>query len=328
LGFESLPGSPTLPAVNGSLPAFLARRLALLALTMVLVPSLSFLMFTVIQGAQAGPVDVLRQLVDYLAAVFLQGDLGGDHFRSGTFVRTRGALEVVRQGFLIDCALVVGAIGFAAVAGLLAGKLQATRRRSARSRAVTVLIALALASPVYFVALMVLLLFAPGLGSVAEVPFVSSLGGYRDPGSDLVGFVRSMWLPCVIAGAPLAAGCARMAAATLGATLADDYVRTARAKGVRERNVIWRHALPTAAAPVVALIAVNMNLLLTNIALIEAVFNIPGAFRFIERALTNHDVDLVQALVVEATFFIVVANFLADAIQGTLDPRVRHGRPL
>ena len=69
-----------------------------------------------------------------------------------------------------------------------------------------------------------------------------------------------------------------------------------------------------------------MNLILTNLALIEVVFNIPGGFRYIERALVNRDVDLVQALVVEATFFIVVANFLADAIQGWLDPRVRDGR--
>ena len=78
----------------------------------------------------------------------------------------------------------------------------------------------------------------------------------------------------------------------------------------------------------VALVGVNMNLILTNLALIETVFNIPGGFRYIERALVNRDVDLVQALVVEATFFIVVANFLADAIQRWLDPRVRTGEPI
>ena len=122
--------------MNGSLPAFLARRVALLAMTMVLVPSLSFLMFTLIQGAQTGPIDLLDQLGDYLAAVFIQGDLGEDNFRGETFIRTRGALEVVRQGFLIDCVVIVGAIGFAVVAGLLAGQLQATRRRSVPSRAV------------------------------------------------------------------------------------------------------------------------------------------------------------------------------------------------
>ena len=71
-----------------------------------------------------------------------------------------------------------------------------------------------------------------------------------------------------------------------------------------------------------------MNLTLTNLALIENVFNVPGGFRYIERALVNRDVDLVQALVLEATLFIVAANFLCDAIQGWLDPRVREGEPL
>ena len=97
---------------------------------------------------------------------------------------------------------------------------------------------------------------------------------------------------------------------------------------MRERRVVRRHALAASVAPVIALIGVNMNLTLVNLALIEAVFNIPGSFRYIERALVNRDVDLVQALVVEATLFIVVANFLCDAIQGWLDPRVRHGEAL
>ena len=114
-----------------------------------------------------------------------------------------------------------------------------------------------------------------------------------------------MWLPCLIAGAPLAAACARMAAGTLRAVLADDALRTARAKGATEGRVLRRHALPLAAPPVIALVAVNMNLLVTNVALMEAVFNIPGSFRFIERALINRDVDLAQALVVEATVLIV-----------------------
>jgi ABC-type dipeptide/oligopeptide/nickel transport system permease component len=79
---------------------------------------------------------------------------------------------------------------------------------------------------------------------------------------------------------------------------------------------------------VVALVGVNMNLILTNLALIEVVFNIPGSFRYIQRALINRDVDLVQALVLESTFFIVVANFVSDAIQGWLDPRVRTGETI
>ncbi|HZH24564.1 MAG TPA: ABC transporter permease subunit, partial [Solirubrobacteraceae bacterium] len=72
----------------------------------------------------------------------------------------------------------------------------------------------------------------------------------------------------------------------------------------------------------------EINLTLTNLALVESVFNIPGGFRYVEDALVNRDVDLVQALIVEATLFIVVANFLADAVHAWLDPRVRNGRPL
>jgi ABC-type dipeptide/oligopeptide/nickel transport system permease component len=212
-----------------SFPAFIARRLALLALTLVLVPSLSFVMFTLIQGDHTAPLDVLEELGSYLAAVFLQGELGSETFGGDTFVRTRSALDVVMDGFLVDLYLLAGAIGLAVLVGLAAGALQATR--------------------------------------------------------------------------------------------------TARGKGVTGRRVVFRHALPAAAGPVVSLVAVNMNVILTNLALIETVFNIPGGFRYVERALVNRDVDLVQALVVEATLFIVLANFIADAIHAWLDPRIRTGGP-
>jgi peptide/nickel transport system permease protein len=316
------------PAVTGSLPAFLVRRLALLALTMVLVPSLSFVMFTLIQGDNTAPLDVLEQLAAYVSATFLQGSFGGEHFNSATFVRTRGAIEVVKDGFLIDCYLLGGALLLAVTIGLLAGTLQATRPRSIPSRVVSVATAFVLSSPVYWLGLILLLLFAPGVGSVLEIPFLSTVGGYRDPSVDPLRFLQAIWLPCLIIGAPLAAACTRMCAAQLGGTLDEDFVRTARGKGVRERRVVWRHALPASAAPVLALVGVNMNLILTNLALIEVVFNIPGSFRYIERALINRDVDLVQALVLESTFFIVVANFASDAIQGWLDPRVRTGEAI
>jgi peptide/nickel transport system permease protein len=330
VGRASLDARPSLawPRVNGSLPGYLARRFALLALTLVLVPSLSFLMFTLIQGETTAPLDVLRELATYLSATFLQADLGGEHFQSDTFIRTRSAFEVVKDGVLVDVYLLAGALILAVAIGLLAGTVQATRPRSIASRVIAVATAFVLSSPVYWVGLMVLLLFAPGIGSIAEIPFLSTVGGYRDPSVDPLRFVQGLWLPCLIVGAPLMAACTRMCASQLGTTLHEDFVRTARGKGVRERRVVWRHALPASAAPVIALVAVNMNLLLTNLALIEVVFNIPGSFRYIERALVNRDVDLVQALVFEATLFIVVANFLSDALQGWLDPRVRAGEAI
>jgi peptide/nickel transport system permease protein len=304
-----------------------ARRLALLVLTLVLVPSLSFVAFTLIQGDHTGPLDVLGELVSYLAAVFLQGDLGSANFQGQTFARTRSALDVVMQGFPVDCYLLGGAIAFGVVVGLAAGTLQATRPRSFVARTIDAATVVGISAPVYWLGLVALLLFAPGVGAVVQVPFLSTVNGYRDPFDDPAGFVHGLWLPALIVGAPLAAACTRMCASQLRGTLEEDFVRTARGKGVARWPIVRRHALPPAAGPVVALVGVNMNVILTNLALIETVFNIPGGFRYIERALVNRDVDLVQALVVEATLFIVLANFLADAIHAWLDPRVRTGEP-
>jgi peptide/nickel transport system permease protein len=314
--------------VYGSLPGYLARRFVLLALTLVLVPSVSFVMFTLIQGDETEPLDVLAELATYLSATFLQADFGGEAFRSDTFIRTRGAFEIVQEGFLVDVYLLGGALVLGVTIGLLAGTLQATRPRSAASRSVSVLTAFVLSSPVYWLGLMIVLLFAPGVGSVVEIPFLSTVGGYRSPSDDPMLFLKGIWLPCLIVGAPLAAACTRMCAGTLRGTLDEDFVRTARGKGVGGRRVVWRHALPASVAPVIALVGVNMNLILTNLALVEIVFNIPGSYRYLERALVNRDVDLVQALVLESTFFIVVANFAVDAIQGWLDPRVRAGEAI
>jgi peptide/nickel transport system permease protein len=298
--------------------------MVMLVVTLVLVPSLSFVMFTLIQGDHTAPLDVLGELITYLSATFLQADLGSGHFGGGEiYVRTRTAFDVVKDGFLADLYILIGALASAIGLGLLAGTVQALHPRSAASRVIAVLTAFVLSAPVYWLGLCVLLLFAPGVGSVAEIPFLSSVNTYVPPSEDPLAFIEAIWFPCLIVGAPLLAACTRMCAAQLGGVLHEDFVRTAHAKGLRHRRVVARHALPAAAGPVVALIAVNMNLILTNLALVEIVFNIPGGFRYLERALINRDVDLVQALVVEATFFIVVANFLADAIQGWLDPRVR-----
>jgi ABC-type dipeptide/oligopeptide/nickel transport system permease component len=310
--------------VTAGFAGYLARRFALLVFTLILVPSLSFVFFQLLEQDIPDPGTILRELVDYLGATFLHADVGAGAFRSDTFIRTRGAFDVIADGFLVDVALLGGALVAGVLAGLLAGTVQAMHPHSALSRVIAVATAFVLSSPVYWLGLIVLLFFAPGVGSVAQIPFLSTIGGYRGPGQDPVAFVQSLWLPCLIVSAPLAAACTRMCAGQLGGVMEEDFVRTARGKGLRQRRIIRRHALPVASAPVVALVGVNMNLVLTNAALVETVFNLPGGFRYMERALINRDVDLVQALILEATFFIVVANFLADAVLAWIDPRVRE----
>ncbi|MET0816750.1 MAG: ABC transporter permease [Solirubrobacteraceae bacterium] len=312
--------------MSAGFAGYLARRFALLLFTLVLVPSLSFCFFQLLEQDVPGPSEMLRELFDYLAATFLHADLGSGNFQNQTFIRTRSAFSVISDGFLVDVALLGGALVSGVLIGLAAGAVQAVWPRSFASRAIAVVTAFMLSSPVYWLGLLVLLFFAPGIGSVAEIPFLSTVGGYRSPGDDPVAFVQSLWLPCLIISAPLAAACTRMAAGQLGGTLNEEFVRTARAKGLRRGRVVRHHAMPVASAPVIALIAVNMNLIITNTALVETVFNIPGGFRYMERALINRDIDLVQALIVEATFFIVVANFIADAVTAWLARGGRESR--
>jgi len=308
---------------SSSLAGYLGRRLGLLALTVLVVPSLSFLMFTLVQGDAGGPLGLLRELGAYLTATFVHLDFGEEVFRGETFARTRGALDIVTEGLAPDIQLVFGALLCGVTGGLAAGTLVAVAPRSIAGRALSVASAFFIAAPVYWLGFVALILFSPGFGSLLHVPFLSPVGGYEPLTEDPLAWLRAMWLPCLIAGAPQGAACARMAAGSLRTVLGDDPVRTARGKGAAEGRVLRRHALPLAAPPVIALVGVNMNLLVTNVALVETVFNIPGSFRFVERALVNRDVDLAQALVLEATVLIVVANFLADAVHAWLDPRTR-----
>ena len=308
--------------MTSSLAVFLARRLALTILTVVIVASLSFLMFTASQGG-FGPGELVRALGDYLMATFVQWDLGDEHFRSETFIRTREALQVVREGMWPDVQLVFGGLVVGVFGGLAAGTLMATAPRSLPARGLSVTTAFVLSAPVYWLGFCALILFSSGFGVLLQVPFFSQVSSYTPITEDPLAWLHSMWVPCLIAGAPLGAACARMSSASLRTVLGEDALRTARGKGVREGRVRRHHALPLAAPPVIALVAVNTNLLITNVALMETVFNIPGSFRYVEDAVRNRDVDLAQALVVEGTLLIVLANFLADAVHAWLDPRVR-----
>jgi peptide/nickel transport system permease protein len=282
-------------------------------------------MFTLLEGDAGGIGGVLSELWEYLQATFLRADIGGDGFQGATFRRAEGALEVIADGFPVDAFLLGGGLVLGVLGGVAGGLVVGMRPRSWAARGITATTAILLASPVYWLGFMVLVLFAPQTGRILEVPFVSAVGSYQPLSEDPLQFLQSMWIPWLVVAAPLAAAATRMCAGQLAEVMGEEYLRTARAKGLPERRVLRRHALPAASAPVIALVGVNVNLMITNIALMESAFNLPGSFRYIERALVDRDVDLAQGMVLEATFLIVLANFVADGVQAWLDPRIRHG---
>ena len=132
------------------------------------------------------------------------------------------------------------------------------------------------------------------------------------------------WFPALITGYRLSAIGARMTRSSLLEVLRDDYVRTARAKGLREQVVVLKHALRTALLPVVTIIGVELLVLFGGLVVVETVFTIPGIGRFLVDAITYRDYPSIQALVFVFAVFVVVVNLLVDIAYAILDPRIRY----
>ena len=124
-------------------------------------------------------------------------------------------------------------------------------------------------------------------------------------------------------GLPLAGVSLRMMRAAMADVLHEDYLRTAQAKGLRQRTVVRRHAVPAAVAPVFTLTTVTMPVVVTNLVLIEQVFSIPGVFTGMRRGIAAGDFDLLFALTAVAAAFVAIAGLLADSALQWLDPRLR-----
>jgi peptide/nickel transport system permease protein len=307
---------------RGSWLRLLAGRLVALAATLVIVPTLFFTITTALNPVPPGfppQPAVLSQVGHYVVQTFVHFDWGN----SGP-PGYESELSRLLEGLPTDLTLCVSGMLLGALLGLIGGSIAARHPRTWRSRLLMGASAVALSTPPYLFGFAVLLLFAPHTGYLIQIPFVSELSDYRLLDEGPAAWVRAMWVPCLVVSLPVAAQVMRMTEAGLRETLGDDLVRTARAKGLRESRVIRRHAFPLVAAPVMTLAGANTVALLTNVALMESAFNLPGAFHDLHSAVTSNDLPFLQALVLESAIFIVAANFIVDMLQALIDPRVRN----
>ena len=237
---------------------------------------------------------------------FLAGAMTGDlgmSFRTGSPV-----VEEIVDRFGHTFIIALGATLLATAAGMLAGTIAAVRRNRLADGVVMVMALVAVSTPSYWLALMLMLCFSLWWG------LLPSIG------------VATPWhyvLPIVTLGAQSAGIIARMTRSAMLDVLAQEYVATARAKGVAEGVVIVRHALRNALVPVLSVVGLRFGGLLAGTVLVESVFAIPGLGRLIVDAVLLRDYPMVQgAVLVVATLFIVV-NALTDILYTVVDPRVR-----
>jgi peptide/nickel transport system permease protein len=285
----------------------------------VLVSAITFVMLHVLRPESFfDPRPLPTQLADYLWSAFTRFDLGQSY--QPPF---RPVGDLIRERLAADIALFVGAALIGVAAGVAGGVVCARHPRSVRARVLEVASTLAICAPVYFVALLALVLFGSGVGRVVDLgPFVDT-GTYEPLTDDPVAWFSSLLVPWLVTGAPLAAICLRLTASTMRDVDDADFVRTALGKGVPERRVAYRHTLPYAIAPTVSFAGAYMPLLVGNALLVEQVFNIPGVFRFTSGAVSNGDFPLLQGMVLVGAVLVVIGNLIADLVLARLDPRVR-----
>jgi ABC-type dipeptide/oligopeptide/nickel transport system permease component len=198
---------------------------------------------------------------------------------------------------------------FAAALGLLAGIVAAARRNSTFDHATMVVAMLGVSTPSFY------------LGIVLIVVFAVMLRLFPAGGSGgLIHFV----LPAVTLGASTLGIVARMTRASMIDVLEEDYIRTARAKGVRERVIVARHALRNALLPVIAVVALQFGFVLAGSVLVETVFSFPGIGWLIVESISMRDYPVVQGSILLVTFVSVLVNLVADLLYGYADPRVKY----
>lgn len=243
----------------------------------------------------------------------LQGDLGR------SYLLNRSVSDAVLERLPVTLSLAGIALVLAVVIGMLLGILAAVRHNSWLDQGSMALALFGLSVPDFWLGLVLISVFAVGLGWLPT-------GGYVPPGEDFLGWVRSMTLPALTLAVTQMGVVARMTRSSMLEVMGEDYVRTARAKGMRARTVVFKHALLNAMIPILTVIGVMTGVLLGGAVVIETVFSLPGVGRLIVGAIQRRDYPIIQGglLIISATF--VVVNILVDVAYGWLDPRVRHGR--
>jgi peptide/nickel transport system permease protein len=256
-----------------------------------------------------------QQYFDYMKNLLTKGDFGYS-YQNNVSVRSQ-----IFQRLPATISLALGAAVLWLTVGILVGIVSATRPRSFIDRFSMGGALVAISAPVYFLGLVALYLFANDIG---KFPILPGAGSYVPFSQDPATWFTSLIMPWCVLAAAFAAFYARLLRSTMIDTMHEDYIRTARAKGLGERRVIFKHGLRSAITPIVTAAGLDLGVLLGGAILTETVFNIPGVGRLAYDSIVNSDLPMIQGTVLLGAFFIVLANLLVDVGYAFVDPRVRY----
>jgi peptide/nickel transport system permease protein len=316
--------------------AYIVRRLLWTVVLLLVITAVTFLIFYVIPTAdpaalRAGRdpskalIEAIReqlgldkpiytQYYEYVKDLVLHFDFGN------SFVTNTSVKSLIFDRMPNTIFLVLGAAVIWFSAGVFIGIVSAVKRGTFWDRALMGLALVAISAPVYWFGLVSLYLFSDDIGVWKIFP---GSGAYQNAH----GFLDKSWalaMPWMVLAAAFAAVYARLLRSNLLETLSEDYIRTARAKGLKERRVILRHGVRSAITPIITVLGLDIGILMGGAILTETVFNIDGVGRLAFDAVQRGDVATIQGTTLFLALGVALCSLVVDIIYAFLDPRVRY----
>ena len=236
----------------------------------------------------------------------------GFSFESGQSIRS----EVISRAY-VTAQLAVGGAVVWLLLGIPIGIISALKRRTLADRAAMGFALFGVSAPVFWIGLLALALFW-------RILHISPGTGYTAITKSPIDWFGHFWLPWIVLALLYAGFYARMVRGNMIEVMGEDYIRTARAKGLRERDVIAKHGLRSALTPVVTMLGLDLGALMGGAIVTESVFNIPGLGPYVIDGVTRSDIPVVLGVTTFAAFSIVLANLIVDIAYAFLDPRIRY----
>jgi peptide/nickel transport system permease protein len=296
-----------------------------------LVTIISFLLLQIVPGdpviqilgAKATPAqqEILRHELGLDKPIVVQyfnwigGIFHGDFGKSIIYHEDVGRL--LRDRFPITAYLSILALIISTIIGIIAGVISAVKRGSVIDSFISLFANTAVAIPTFWLGIVGIYVFGLKLGWLP-------IEGWTSPFTDFVKSTRQLVMPLLAMTIPNIAVIVRQTRSSMLETIRQDYVRTAKSKGLRQTIVLYKHALRNALIPVVTLVGMALAFLLAGEVLVETVFNIPGIGRLLIRAALDKDYLIVQAGVLVIGTAVCLANLLVDIAYGWIDPRIRY----
>lgn len=312
---------------------YVARRLVSLAVSLLAASAVIFLALEVVPGDPAAYMLGINAQEDTLAA--LREELGLDRSRAERYLAWVGGMlqgdfgtsytyrtpvaDMVGDRLWISLPLALYALALSTLIAIPAGVWAASKRGSLVDIGVMGVTQLGVAIPNFWFAMLMVLVFAINLRWF-------SAGGFAGWQDGLLPGLKSLTLPAVALALPQASILTRVMRSALLDTLGEDFIRTARAKGLTRGQALRRHALRNAMIPVLTIIGLQFSFLLAGVIIIENVFFLPGLGRLVFQAISARDLIVVESVVMFLVFAVVVVNFAVDIAYAWVDPRLRGRR--